>query len=164
MKLNLGCGRRVLSGFFNVDIQQNPKAPRALDLIADISQPLPLPDACADEVHAYHLIEHFFRWQANDILTEWKRLLKPGGLLVLELPNLEAACKNLLAGMDDQMCMWPLYGDWSHRDPYMMHKHGYTPRTIKALAEECGFEAIAMLPPQTHGARVNRDMRLEARK
>lgn len=163
MKLNLGAGKMVLDGFINIDIQQNPKAKRPLDIISDVRS-IPLNDECADEVHAYHLVEHFARYEANDLIAEWKRLLKPGGILVLELPNLEAACRNLLAGMNDQMSMWPIYGDWNHRDPYMLHKHGYTPKTIKALLVECGFTDIRILPPQTHGRRANRDMRVEARK
>lgn len=111
-----------------------------------------------------HVIEHVYRWEANALVLEWARLLKSGGRLILELPNIDAAAKNLLAGQSDQMGMWPLYGDWSHRDPYMMHRHGYTPKTIVALAKECGFVNITMLPPKTHGARANRDMRLEATK
>lgn len=163
MRVNVGCGRMVLDGWINCDVQVSPRAKRPPELICD-AKSIPLPDSSADELMALHLVEHFFRWEIPEVLAEWKRLLKPGGLLVLELPNIEAACKNLLAGMDDQMGMWPLYGDWSHRDPYMMHKHGYTPRTIEALVAECGFKSIQMLPPRTHGARINRDMRLEARK
>lgn len=162
MKLNLGAGKMRLAGFVSVDIQPHPKA-GAPDIIADVRN-VPLQDECADEVHAYHVIEHFHRWQTADVLSEWKRLLKPGGLLVLELPNLEAAARNLLAGMDDQMAMWPIYGDPSHKDPYMCHPWGFTPKSIKALLSECGFTRIELLPPQTHGRRANRDMRVEARK
>lgn len=121
-------------------------------------------DGKAQIVMANHLIEHFFRWEVEDILAEWYRLLKPGGQLILELPNLEHACRNLLAGSTDQMSMWPIYGDWGHKDPYMMHKHGYTPKTIKALVDLCGFKKVQILPPQTHGRRANRDMRVEAIK
>jgi predicted SAM-dependent methyltransferase len=163
MRLNLGCGKMVLDGFVNIDIQQNPKAKRPLDILADVRS-VPLHDECADEVHAYHVIEHFYRWQTPEVLGEWKRLLKAGGLLVLELPNIEAAARNLLAGMDDQMCMWAFYGDPSHRDPYMCHPWGFTPKSIKSLLSECGFSHIELKPPQTHGRRVNRDMRVEARK
>lgn len=98
------------------------------------------------------------------MLVEWYRLLKPGGRLILELPNLEKACRNLLKGLNDQMSMWPIYGDWNRGDEYMMHKHGYTPKTIKGLLKECGFSNISILPPQTHGRRANRDMRVEAVK
>lgn len=169
MKLNIGCGKQTWDGYYCVDAVPHPKATRAPDLLhafafegTRLKNPLPLPDGCADEVHAYHFIEHVYRWEAPALLAEFHRMLKPGGLLVLELPNIEAAAKNLLAGLDDQMAMWPLYGDPSHVDPFMCHRWGYTPTTIKALLGD--FFKISIRPPQTHGARVSRDMRVEAWK
>jgi ubiquinone/menaquinone biosynthesis C-methylase UbiE len=155
VKINAGCGRHKLPGFVNVDVQGDP------DLTADL-RAIPLPDGCADELQAMHVIEHFYLWETPAVLTEWRRLLKPGGRLVLELPNLEAACRNVLAGLPDQMGLWPLYGDPSHADPFMCHRWAYTPASIKALLAEHGFRSIKILPPQTHGRRANRDMRVEA--
>ncbi len=163
MKINLGAGKMRPAGFINVDIQEHPKAPSPLDIVADV-RAVPLGDGCADEVHAYHLVEHFYRWEASALVREWARLLRPGGRLVLELPNLELAARNLLAGQPDQMCMWAFYGDPGHQDPYMCHRWGYTPKTIKALLAECGLHEIVMKAPQTHGGKVNRDMRVEAIK
>lgn len=162
MRLNLGCGRRVLPGFFNIDIQESPRAKRPLDLKADV-RAVPLGDAIADEVHAYHVIEHFYRWETDAVLAEWKRLLKPGGLLVLELPDLEKACRNLLEGKTEQMSYWGIYGDPSHRDKFMCHPWGFTPKTIRQLLEDGGFTDIRILPPRTHGRKNDRDMRVEAR-
>lgn len=134
-----------------------------MDLVCDARQ-IPLPDSCATEVMALHVIEHFYRWEAPAVLAEWRRLLEPGGLLILELPDLAKACRNLLAGKGDQMAMWPLYGDPGPRDPYNCHKWGYTPKTMAALLGECGFGKIKMLPPQTHGRRLERDMRVECHR
>lgn len=172
VKVNVGCGKQTWDGFYCIDAVRHPKASRDPDLIhaftfgpcGELENPIPLPDSCADEVHNYHFIEHVTRWQSPSILAEFRRLLKPGARLVMELPNLESACRNLLAGMNDQMSMWPIYGDWNHKDEFMLHKHGYTPDTIKNLLKECGFTSIKILPPQTHGARNNRDMRVEAFK
>lgn len=157
MKVNAGCGKRILPGYVNVDLQGSP------DIVADL-RVIPLEDGCASEVFSAHVIEHFFLWEVPDLLREWRRLLAPRGLLVIECPNLEAAARNLLAGMNDQMAMWPIYGDWNHKDALMMHKHGYTPKTLAALLKGNGFDSITHQPPQTHGARANRDMRIEARK
>lgn len=169
MRLNIGCGKQTWDGFYCIDAVPHKKAPRAPDLLfafafegTKLKERLPLDDGCADEVHSYHFLEHVTRWQAPAVLSEFKRLLRADGLLVLELPNLEAACRNLLAGMNDQMSMWPIYGDWNHQDEFMLHRHGYTPATVRRLLEESGFANVKIMAPQTHGARVNRDMRVEA--
>ena len=172
MRINFGCGRQVLDGWFNVDAVHSPRAPRAPELVhalqftpaGAVANPLPLPDNCADELQAMHVVEHVYAWEAPALLAEWRRLLKRGALLVLELPNIEAAARNLLAGAKDQMCMWPFYGDPGHLDPFMCHRWGYTPRTIRQLVESAGFRDIVQPPPRTHGARQDRDMRIEARK
>lgn len=172
MKINFGCGRRVMDGFFNIDAIRHEQAPRDAELIhairfdADgaVSNPLPLDDGCADEVHALHVIEHVHAWEAPHLLAEWRRLLKPGGRLILELPSIELAARNLLAGMPDQMNMWPFYGDPGPKCPFNCHRWGYTAKSIKALVAAGGFVNIVQPPPVTHGARVNRDMRLEAVK
>jgi predicted SAM-dependent methyltransferase len=157
LRINLGCGRKRTAGYTNVDLQGTP------DIQADV-RAVPLPDGCAVEVMALHVIEHFYLWEIPELLAEWRRLLKPGGLLVLELPNLEAAARNLLKGLGDQMAMWPLYGDPGHRDPLMCHRWGYTPRSIQTVLAANGFQGIEVLPPRTHGRRADRDMRVEARK
>jgi predicted SAM-dependent methyltransferase len=170
VKINFGCGRKVLAGFFNIDAVRNPAAPRDPELLyaaefngdGALKQKVPLDAGSANEVHAYHVIEHVYAWEAEALMAEWKRLLKPGGLLVLELPNIESAARNLLNGLSDQLHMWPFYGDPGHRDPYMCHRWGYTPHTIMNLLDRCGFVEIHMADPQTHGARKNRDMRVQA--
>jgi len=172
MKINFGCGKKVLDGFFNIDAVHNPAAPRAPELLyaaefdrmGALKSQAAVADGAADLLQALHVIEHVYLWEVDALLAEWKRMLKPGGALVLELPNIEAAARNLLAGMNDQMCMWPLFGDPGHKDPFMCHRWGYTPNTIVALLEKAGFERIVVLAPKTHGARVNRDMRVEAMK
>jgi len=161
VKINIGCGPMVLDGWTNCDIQVSPKAPRPPEILCDVKS-IPLEDECADVVMALHLLEHFYQWEAPAVVQEWRRLLKPGGKLILELPNLEAACRNLLKGMKDQMSMWPLYGDPGHKDPYMCPRWGYTPKTVTRFLKQQGFKKIQILKPQTHGRRANRDMRVEA--
>lgn len=167
MKLNVGCGRMVLDGWTNVDIQPSTKAKRPPEILADVRS-IPLPDESADVLMALHVLEHFYLWEVPEVLAEWRRLLKPGGQLILELPNLEAACRNYLklkgSPRVDQMAMWPLYGDPSHSDVFMCHHWGYDPDTVTQLLSAHGFKRIQIKPPQTHGKRLNRDMRVEAKK
>lgn len=169
MKINFCCGKQTWDGFFCVDAVKHPKSSRDPDLLhvlkfdgATLANPLPLEDGCAVELHSYHFLEHVYAWEAPALLGEWHRLLKAGGRLILELPNLEAACRNMLAGMNDQLVMFPLYGDPKTMDVFMCHRWGYTPETVRKLLEGNGFTKVKVLAPQTHGARVNRDMRVEA--
>lgn len=157
IKLNLGCGKSYLQGWINVDVSTAYK----VDQCADLRQ-LPFPDGYADEIMAIHVIEHFYRWEVDDLLREWFRVLKPGGKLILECPDLNKAIRNILEGQPDQMGMWALYGDWNHKDPLMMHKHGWS---AKALSEVLGkfSEVVAQKPAQYHKKDL-RDMRIEAIK
>lgn len=172
MKIHFACGRHVLDGFYNIDAVRSEHALRDPELLFELRfdggkliEQLPLPDGCADELHAMHIIEHFYRFDVDAVVSEWKRLLKVGGMLVLELPNLEAACRNLInRGMSDRDVMFPLYGDPSWKSPYMTHRYGYTPTTIAGLLADHGFVGVQILPPQTHKRRVHRDMRVEAIK
>lgn len=163
MKINVGCGRMVLDGWTNCDVQVSPKAPRPPEILCDAKK-IPLPGESADVVMALHLLEHFYFWEVPSVLAEWRRLLKPGGKLILELPDLAKACRNLLEGKGDQWSMWPLYGDPGHEDPFMCHRWGYTPATLKAILVSNGFAKVHFCAPQTHGKRAQRDMRAEAIK
>lgn len=170
VKINFWCGRQVLEGWYNVDAILHPAASRQPDLLhqiifdedGQIVNKLPLDDGIADELMAIHAIEHVYKWEMPNLLLEFRRLLRPGGKLILELPNLEAACHNILSGMEDKWGMWPLYGDPSHKNVYMCHRWAYSPASLSAILKDCGFSSIKSLPPQTHGRKINRDMRIEA--
>lgn len=157
MKINVGCGRKVLSGWVNVDII----ARDGVDVVCDARE-LPFPDCSVDVVMGIHVIEHFYQWEAPVVLAEWRRVLKRGGSLILELPNIRKACQNLLKGRSDQMSMWALYGNPDDHFPYNAHKWGYTPGTLDKLLAQVGFEMIEFKPPETHGRKLDRDMRVEA--
>jgi len=164
MRLNIGCGNRRLPGYTGIDA-----VPReAADIVAPAHQ-IPLPDACADEVLAVHVWEHFYLWECDAVLAEWRRLLKPGGLLALEMPDLIKCCRNVLNGVEsrkrDQMGMWGLYGDPTTQDVFMTHRWAWHLGTLAPFLAERGFVGIAEHGTHFHPAgRVNRDFRIEARK
>lgn len=166
MKLNIGCGGRRIPGFTGVDAVERPAA----DIVARADS-IQLPNESVDEIMAIHLFEHFYRWECEVVLAEWHRLLKPGGLLVLELPDLKKACKNVLdnvmrGGKDpDQLTLWALYGDPRQSDPYMAHRWAWSPESLGALLMANGFADLRQEPPQFHPAgREHRDMRIVARR
>jgi predicted SAM-dependent methyltransferase len=170
VKLNLGCGDVPLPGYVNVDVAA-ARGGRQPDVCCDIRDLSAFADGHADEVMAIHVIEHFYRWEVVDLLKEWVRVLKPGGRLVLECPNLLTACQEILnnpesAAQPDQRgqrSMWSLYGDPLHKDPLMCHRWLYTPQSLAQIMHEAGLRQLEQMPPQFK-ARHPRDMRIEGIK
>ncbi len=172
VRINIGCGVNKFEEYINVDVQESENAKGELivpDLSADARR-IPLPDGCAHEVMAIHIFEHFYRWEVEEVLAEWKRLLRPRGLLVLELPDIIKCTRNVFKEIEgvkhpDQLGLWGLYGDPRSKNPYMVHKWGWSPATITALLEENGFGPVRVMPTLYHATgRLKRDMRVEARK
>lgn len=141
--LNLGCGPRILPGYVNVDITD-----RGQEVVSDIRE-LPFDDGYADEVMAIHVVEHFYPWEVPALLAEWKRVLKVGGEIVLECPDISKAAQFFLNGHGSpQLHMWVWWGDPAHKDPYMMHKWGYTPQTLAEELSNAGFHSLSRRPAQ----------------
>ena len=170
VRLNLGCGDKVLDGYVNVDVVES-RAGRRPDVLSDLRRLDVFPDDHADEVMAIHVVEHFWRWEVEAVLREWIRILKPGGRMVLECPNLEAACAEFLRdpdrcsgpGREGQTTMWVFYGDPAWQDPLMVHRWGYTPGSLARLMELVGLVDVAQEPAQFK-LREPRDMRIVGRK
>lgn len=91
--LNLGCGSRYHPGWINIDI-----APHAPEVIQhDLSRGIPLPDASCDVVYHAAVLEHIRRSDAAAFLVECHRVLKPGGVIRVGVPDLEKLCQLYLS-------------------------------------------------------------------
>lgn len=170
MKLNLGCGDKILPGYVNVDVAPS-RAGHKPDVLCDLHRLEGFADNTADEILAVHVVEHFWRWEVVDVLREWVRVLRPGGRMVLECPNLKSACEQFLAdpelhagpGPEGQRSMWVLYGDPSWQDPLMVHRWGYTPQSLARVMAEAGLVDLRQEPAQFK-LREPRDMRVVGTK
>lgn len=165
-KLNLGCGDKLLQGYVNVDIAQERRGLQP-DVICDIRKLDVFESDFADEILAIHVVEHFWRWKVVSVLREWVRVLKPGGKMVLECPNLKSACEAFLKnperaalpGPEGQRTMWVFYGDPRWTDPLMVHRWGYTPQYLTQVMHEAGLTNLCQEPAQFK-LREPRDMRI----
>ena len=54
---------------------------------------LPFADGAAALVYASHVFEYFDRQEAPLVLREWRRVLRPGGVLRLAVPDFEAVAR-----------------------------------------------------------------------
>jgi len=166
MKLNLGCGDKILPGYTNVDVAP-ARAGMKPDVICDLHQLAPFANDSADEILSVHVVEHFWRWEVVDVLREWVRVLKPGAPMILECPNLLSACEQFLAdpdrfsgpGPEGQKTMWVFYGDPRWHDPLMVHRWGYTPRSLAGVMAEAGLIDLRQEAAQFK-LREPRDMRM----
>lgn len=129
---------------------------------------LPFATGYADVLVSIHVLEHFYAWEAHALLTEWMRVLKPGGKIVLELPCMDKVLRGIQNSLNEGLLLSPtsswfvFWGDPKYRDPAMVHKWGYTIKALKELLALVGFENIASMEPQYHFPA--RDMRMEAFK
>lgn len=96
-RLNWGCGRSPQSGWINSDRKPGP----GVDVPGDIRTGLPLADDSFDTVASVHALEEIPYSDLLPVLRELRRVLKPGGVLRLALPDLDKGIRAYLAGDRD---------------------------------------------------------------
>lgn len=89
-KLHIGAGDGVLPGWLNTDIEPGCDGVFFLDA----TQPFPFAEKSFDYVYSEHMIEHVGRREAQFMLHECRRVMKPGGTIRVATPDLE-----VLAGL-----------------------------------------------------------------
>ena len=129
---------------------------------------LSFPDNHADRVAVIHVFEHFYRWEIEKVLAEWKRVLKPGGKLIIELPCMDKVFNHIFVRMKkgenpSPAFSWlPLWGDPKHEDPSMCHRWGYFKVDMVRVLTDAGFINVSDEEPRYHFP--SRDMRFTAIK
>lgn len=126
--LDLGCAdRKTIKRAIGVDFVPKGEHITTLDgdpisdadLVADVSQNLPIDDSSVDVIIARHILEHMI--DHISVLMNWLTKLKPGGRLILALPN----------------------EDWLMTIPMNMeHKHTFNPQSTVVLLMALGLKDI----------------------
>lgn len=158
LKLDIGAGNKVLEGWTSLGLEEHHQ------IRADLRDLSAVATGSVDEAQAIHVLEHLNRWEAPTALAEWFRVLKPGAMIGIELPELLRCCRAILKGAPRQEGIQGLFGEWELRDEMMLHKHGWTEAELADELDKAGFTSIRFVRPRFHGKRSNRDMRAEAFK
>ncbi len=127
MKLDLGAGAVSPEGYVPVGREHGTEI-----------FPLAYEDASASVIRASHVLEHFGLRQLKDVVTDWVRVLKPGGVLRIAVPDFTQVAVAYLEGSGvgfraDQVIMG------GQQDENDFHKSLFDRDNLRALLAECGL-------------------------
>jgi GT2 family glycosyltransferase len=163
IKLNIGSGGVEVPGYLSLDKFDT----RALILMDAMD--LELPDNSVEEILASHFFEHVNPYNAVDLLKKWNKVLKPGGKLIMEVPNIEEQCKDFVTA--DKQARYGIlnviYGSVNTKDDKVCeitspHLWGWYPEMMIDHLTWAGFKNIKIMPEQI--PHPHKNFRVEAVK
>jgi predicted SAM-dependent methyltransferase len=110
MRLNIGCGAHPLAYWVNADADETVHADMHFS-----APPIPFEDDALDAIHAGHVLEHMGCEQGRAFLVECYRVLSPGGVLSVVVPDTREVMRRYLAGANDAV-EYPAGVWWSVAD------------------------------------------------
>ncbi len=137
-RLHIG-GKEAKAGWEILDVRPAPH----VDHVGDAASLRQFADASFDEIYASHVLEHFcYLNEVSPVLIEWHRVLKPGGVLRLSVPDLDILAHLLLQRhtLDVNQrfhVMRVLFGGHLHEHDH--HRAGLNQEFLSAYLERAGF-------------------------
>jgi tRNA (mo5U34)-methyltransferase len=128
-KLNIGGGMRNLPGYELWDLGEGHDG-------ADLSA---IPDNCLEEIRASHVLEHWGWREIPEVLAEWFRKIKPGGLVKIAVPDFDWMAKAHLSGRLPVVQSYVYGGQTNDRD---YHKSLFTEDSLRSALNAAGFVSV----------------------
>ena len=133
-------------------LEGGPRAPQAcvVDRYGDL-RALPYEVDTVDEIRSVQSLEHLDMKEGPRVLRHWRELLRPGGMLHVDVPDLEETARQLLAQPDEPSKEWYyrlVYG--SQKNAYAFHKNGFSPARLEWMLREAGFREVRHVPNTIH--------------
>ena len=97
--LNLGCGATFHNEWTNIDFVSVSPEVKQYNLLKGI----PCNNETFEVVYHSHVLEHFPKKQAVEFIRECYRVLKPGGIIRIAIPDLEKIILNYVKYLDESM-------------------------------------------------------------
>jgi predicted SAM-dependent methyltransferase len=131
--LDIGCGL-CKKGHIGIDVRKT----RDVDVVADVRQ-LPFRADVFDHIYSSAVIEHFSHREIRQLICEWTRVLRRGGLFEIECPDLRARAFLFFLNPSWKN-IEDIYGGQDYI--YNYHKCGFSFELLKSLLESCGIIRI----------------------
>lgn len=135
MKLHLGCGKRYIPGYIHIDALDFDH----VDHVASIDNLSFIPDQSVDVIYNCHVLEHFKRRDTLKVLLEWNRVLRPGGILRIAVPDFSALSQLYQSHKDIKLVVGPLFGGQDYL--YNMHYNVFDFASLEEYLLSAGFNA-----------------------
>lgn len=144
LRLHIG-GEEVRAGWKIVNIQAKP----GVDHVGSATDLSAFAAASVTEIYASHIYEHLdYKDELPNALHEAFRVLRPGGIIRIGVPDLDALCRLMLTpGLDVHQryhVQRMIYG--GHVDDFDYHYVGLTFDILSVFLTDVGFTAIRRLP------------------
>jgi len=148
MKIEFGCGEKpTKSDFKTCDIRDLP----GIDFVCpawDIDTLVN--ENTVDEIFSRHFFEHLTFQQGEVVLEKWHKILKPGGMCEMMLPNMALHIDQWIKRKTDRDIQHAMAGFWGWQrgtfdDTWDVHKSGYDKQLLTALVSKKGFTRIESL-------------------
>ncbi len=139
IRLNLGSRDRKIPGFLNMDID----AHEGVDIVGDVSDLSRFEDGSVHQVFASNVLEHFPHPQTLSVLKEWHRVLRPGGILFVSVPDFARAVeiyKHL--GLEDWIQNF-ICGDQGYKTAF--HYAIFDDHRLRDLVLKAGFRECSLV-------------------
>ena len=135
MKLDLGSGTNPYGqGYLTVDPYQ------ADAYFRSPMWDLPVDDGAVTHLYCAHALEHVSWRQLPATLAEWRRVLAPGGELLLRVPDLAWCVMRWLESPHDPWAMAKIFGSQEHDGN--THRAGFDAPGWRRLLGEGGFTVV----------------------
>lgn len=136
LRVHLGAGPINVQGWVNIDAREAPH----IHLIANNFDLVEFADGTLAEIYLCHVLEHFSFEEAEQLLLNFRKKLKPGGTLRISVPHFDHLIVIYKANGDNlEIVKRALMGGQDYE--YNFHKSIYNQELLSKLLIACGYAA-----------------------